>query len=102
VALLAPLVGAVVVPVVAVVVYVDATRRDCPRRALWTGGVAALSLLGVLLPAVAGDVLHRAYLHWVKPAPVVASPLEMLFVDVAVGLVVTGLALVGYVAATRH
>lgn len=97
-ALLASLAGVLVVPVVAVVVYADVTARagrcgPSPSRPV----TSAESLL----PAVAGDALRHADLHWVKPAPEIASPREIPAVDVTVGLAVTGLALVGHVTVTR-
>ncbi|AZH24998.1 hypothetical protein [Haloplanus aerogenes] len=92
------LLGSFVAPLVAGLVYLDATRRNFSRsvRLRWTVGVALVSVGGFLLPLFVGDALVRAYLLWTKPAPVVTSPLERLGLHAAVGLAVTGVALVGY------
>jgi hypothetical protein len=104
VSLLAALLGLVVAPVVAGLVYVDASRRGRSRRSRlrWALGVGAASFGAVLLPARFGDALVALYLHGLKPAPVVASPLEILMVRLLVGLAFGAAPLAPYWATTRY
>ena len=94
----ASIVGLVVAPVAAGVVLADATRRDLGRgrRLLWVLAVGAASVGGFVAPAFFDDALRRAYLHGVKPEPVVASPVEMAVLHLTVGLTVSATAVLVY------
>lgn len=85
------LVGFVVAPLTAGVVYADARRRDVsPRkRLLWTVGTGAVGLAGFLLPHLYDSAFALFYLREVKPHPVTSAPYEMLLVHIVVGTAVS-------------
>jgi len=94
----ASMVGLVVASVAAGVVLADATRRDLgrARRRRWVLAVGAASVVGFVAPEFFDDVLRRAYLHGVKPEPVVVSPVEMTVLHLTVGLTVSATAVLVY------
>lgn len=101
----APLVGFVVVPVAAAVVYAHAGRRGRSERArlVRAGLVGVASLGGFLLSSSpAGDALIRAYLAAVKGALVLTSPYELLVLRVAIGVGATALAVLVYGFESRY
>lgn len=100
---LALLVGAVVAPLTALAVFLDASRRSTPRRArfLWASVAGLLSFVGFGLPVVLDGLLHRFYLRLVHGAPVAVTPYELLAFDVGVGLAVSAFAGITYAAVTR-
>lgn len=97
------LTGLIVAPVASAIVYVDATRlgRRQGTCLLWAGGVGGVSFGGFLFTDRFADVVHRAYLLGVKPDPVVVSPLELLALDVAVGIAVSVASVVLYGLGSR-
>lgn len=97
-ALVVAVLGVLVSPVVSGLVYLDATRIGLSRsrRLTWTIAVGAGSFGGFLVPVLSGGALARAYLVWVKSAPVVTSPREILALYVAVGLAISAIALAVY------
>ena len=90
--------GLFVASVAAGVVLVDATRRHLgrARRSRWVTAVGVACVGGFVVPALFDDALRRAYLHDVKPEPVVASPAAMVVLHLTVGLTVTALAVLVY------
>ena len=90
--------GLVVASVAAGVVLVDATRRDLERarRLRWVLAVVVASVCGFAGPALFDDALRRAYLHGVKPEPVVVSPVEMVVLHLTVGVTVSATAVLVY------
>lgn len=85
------LVGFVVAPVAAALVYLDANGRNLSRRRrlLWVVGIGAVSFSGFLVPFLFADALHRLYLQEVKPSPVVDSPVEILMVHLVIGFAIS-------------
>lgn len=100
---IAPFVGLVVAPVAAVVVYVDAARRDLPdpSRLRWALGIGAVSFAGFLLPLFPGDALLRAYLQVVRSRPVVTSPREVVLFHLGVGVAIACGSIVLYALGSR-
>lgn len=93
------LAGAVVAPLTALAVYVDAVRRSLPRqsRFVWACAVGLASFVGFLLPAVFSGSLHRLFFRLVHGRLVVVTPYELLLFDVGVGVGVTFFAVLAYV-----
>lgn len=95
---IALVVGFLVGPLVAGLVYVDASRRDLRRPTpLLSAGIAGVtSLGGFLLPSPFDEAPYRAYFVAFESAPVVTSPAEVLLVHVSVGGAISAGALLCY------
>ncbi|GAA0668414.1 hypothetical protein ACFQDG_12290 [Natronoarchaeum mannanilyticum] len=97
------LLGIVLAPVAAGVVYADASRRELspPIRRLWAGSVGFATVVGFFLPALFEGALHEFYFGVVKSGPVVHTPYELLVLDVSVGLAAGLLAIALYLFGSR-
>ncbi|SDQ61141.1 hypothetical protein [Natronobacterium texcoconense] len=96
---LAPLAGLFVAPVVALLVYLDATRRETTvsSRLLSASLTGAGSFVGFLVPAVFQHRIEYFYVRNVKPGDVIASsPYEAQALHLTIGIGLTALVLVVY------
>lgn len=100
-----PLVASPIVAVLAAsLVYVDAGRRDLPRRTRlgWTAGVGILSLGGFLAVYLFDGVLARTYLLLGGEPFVVRSPREVVTVLFLLGLAISAAAVLAYGLGSRY
>lgn len=83
--------GVLVAPVLSGFVYLDTARRSLSssKRLLLATAFGVISFGGFLVPYVYRDQLSYAYLHVIKPRPVLISPYEWTTVGLVTGILIS-------------
>ncbi|WP_435348166.1 hypothetical protein [Haloarchaeobius sp. HRN-SO-5] len=99
-----PLLGLLVAPLFAGLVYIDATRRGLPQpvRLLCAGSVGIASFVGFLQPAPIRNFVEKVYWLGIKSNGVAYSPYEMLVLHISAGVIISLLAALLYILGSRN
>lgn len=95
--------GLLLAPVVASVIYIDATRRGVwdGRRPVLAGVVGFGSFVGFLVPYGFQEQLGYIYYIVLKPRPITVHPLEWVIVSIATGLLLSAVVGCAYLVGSR-
>ena len=96
--------GLLVAPLIFGIVYRDTTRRSVSssRRIFLATILSVSSFGGFLVPYVYEEELAYAYLHVIKPRPILISPYEWITVSVATGILISMILGLLYFVSVRY